>query len=215
MHARRAELNKFAEQEEAQRAHSLGIKTEQESLREDGSAEAADSKDTASDEQTIELAGADEPTVELDTSENSEDAPRTVKPGKREKAPGKPVFNRVPRPETSGNGGDNKGDRETREQSARTGESGSQKASSSAEFHESGYKRFGVPRPVAASPASSDQESTEGSAQSHETTVQEKRQLTPTQAMAVIFGTPESTEDGSSEEEPSTGQDSSQKKRKK
>jgi len=67
---------------------------------------------------------------------------------------------------------------------------------------------------VAASPAS-DQENTEDSAQSHETTVQEKRQLTPTQAMAVIFGTPESTEDGSSEEEPSTGQDSSQKKRKK
>ena len=104
MHARRAELNKFAEQEEAQRAHSysLGIKTEQESLREDGSAEAADSKDTASDEQTIELSGADEPTVELDASEKSgggtEDAPRTVKPGKREKAPGKPVFNRVPRP---------------------------------------------------------------------------------------------------------------------
>lgn len=219
VHARRAELNKFAEQEEAQRAHSLGIKTEQESLREDGSAEAADSKDAASDEQTIELAGADEPTVELDASEKSggstEDAPRTVKPGKREKAPGKPVFNRVLRPETSGNGGDTKGERETREQSARTGESGSQKASSSAEFYESGYKRFGVPRPVAASPASSDQESTEGSAQSHETTVQEKRQLTPTQAMAVIFGTPESTEDESSEEEPTTGQGSSQKKRKK
>jgi len=218
VHARRAELNKFAEQEEAQRAHSLGIKTEQESLREDSSAEAADSKDAASDEQTIELTGADEPTVELDISEKSgggtEDAPRTVKPGKREKAPGKPVFNRVPRPETSGNGGDTKGERETREQSARTGESGSQKASSSAEFHESGYKRFGVPRPVAASPAS-DQENTEGSVQSHETTVQEKRQLTPTQAMAVIFGTTESIEDESSEEEPTTGQGSSQKKRKK
>ena len=218
VHARRAELNKFAEQEEAQRAHSLGIKTEQESLREDGSAEAADSKDAASDEQTIELTGADEPTVELDASEKSgwstEDAPRTVKPGKREKAPGKPVFNRVLRPETSGNGGDTKGERKTREQSSRTGESGSQKASSSAEFHESGYKRFAVPRPVAASPAS-DQESTEGSAQLHETTVQEKRQLTPTQAMAVIFGTPESTEDESSEEEPTTGQGSSQKKRKK
>ena len=96
----------------------------------------------------------------------------------------------------------------------RTGESGPQKASSSVEFHEPGYKRFAVPRPVAASSAS-DQESTEGSEQSHETTVQEKRQLTPTQAMAVIFGTPESTEDESSEEEPATGQDSSQKKRKK
>ena len=88
VHARRAELNKFAEQEEAQRAHGLGIKTEQESLREDGSAEAADSKDAASDEQTIELTGADEPTGELDTSETSEDPPRTVKPGKREQAPG-------------------------------------------------------------------------------------------------------------------------------
>ena len=71
-----------------------------------------------------------------------------------------------------------------------------------------------MPRPVAASPAS-DQENTEDSVQSHETTVQEKRQLTPTQAMAVIFGTPESTEDESSEEEPTTGQGSSQKKRKK